>query len=249
MLLWKEFGRMDGAVVVLVHGGGLSWWEYEGVIAQLAPTYRVATPVLEGHGENAATPFESIEASAQALVADIATRYGGQVLALGGVSLGGQIVAEALSQSASLARFALLESALVLPIAGMGAWVKPMVSMSFPLMRQRWFARWQASAMGLPPERFETYLSETRAMSRETLLHMLQSNAAYRINPALSRATAKVLIVAGAREPGVVRRSAQALHAALPGSVLWLAPGLRHGEFSLRHGQQYAKRLLQHLHA
>lgn len=83
---------------VLLHGGGLSWWNYRAVADLLAANgYRVVLPVLDGHA-GSDRPFTSIEDNASELVAFIDRELGGRVDALGGVSLGAQVALDALAQ-------------------------------------------------------------------------------------------------------------------------------------------------------
>ena len=109
-----EFGQQNPDVIILLHGGGLSWWNYREVAQRLAERYHVVLPVLDGHAYSD-TPFTNIEDNAARLISYIDAHFGGQVLGLGGLSLGGQIAVEMLSQRKDVCRYALLESALVKP--------------------------------------------------------------------------------------------------------------------------------------
>lgn len=59
--------------------------------------------------------FSTIEENARALIEEIDERFGGQVLLIGGLSLGGQVLVEMLSQRKDICKYALIESALVRP--------------------------------------------------------------------------------------------------------------------------------------
>ena len=112
---YVEYGAHNSQTVILLHGGGLSWWNYREVALLLADKYHVVLPALDGHADSDA-PFTSIEDNAARLIAYIDEHHGGSVYAVGGLSLGGQIAVEMLTQRSDICRFALLESALeVLP--------------------------------------------------------------------------------------------------------------------------------------
>ena len=119
-----EFGQQNPNVIMLLHGGGLSWWNYREAAQKLAERYHVVLPVLDGHADSD-TPFSTIEENAASLISYIDTHFGGQVLALGGLSLGGQIAVEMLSQRKDICRYALLESALVKPMKLTHALIEP----------------------------------------------------------------------------------------------------------------------------
>ena len=73
------------------------------------------------------------------------------------------------------------------------------------------------------------------------MIAFLKANSLYTIKPELCETTAKVMIVAGAKEPKSIRDSAKLLREAIPGSRMELFPGLRHGELSLNEPEWYAK--------
>mgnify|MGYP006779602383 CR=1 FL=1 len=100
-----EFGKQNRDTVLLLHGGGLSWWNYREVAVLPGERYHVVLPVLDGHADSDA-PFTTIEANAAKLISYIDTHFGGQVQAIGGLSLGGQIAVEMLSQRKDICRYA-----------------------------------------------------------------------------------------------------------------------------------------------
>ena len=233
-----EFGQQNPNVIMLLHGGGLSWWNYREAAQKLAERYHVVLPVLDGHADSD-TPFSTIEENADSLISYIDTHFGGQVLALGGLSLGGQIAVEMLSQRKDICRYALLESVLVKPMKLTHALIEPTFGMSYGLIKQKWFAKLQADFLGIPKALFDDYYRDTCAISKADMIAFLKANIMYAVKPSLSETTAKVKIVAGSREQKSIRDSAAMLHKAIPGSSLELLPGLRHGDLSLNKPEQY----------
>lgn len=139
-----EFGKQNTNTVMLLHGGGLNWWNYRDAAEILAEDFHVLIPVLDGHA-GSGVPFSTMEDNAARLIRYIDETFGGQVTIIGGLSLGGQIAVEMLSQRPDICKFALIESALVKPMKLTHALIGPSVAMSYGLVKQRWFARWQAS--------------------------------------------------------------------------------------------------------
>lgn len=247
-MLFREFGDPQAPVIVLLHGGGLSWWALEEVIARFRERYLVVAPVIDGHGEDYAQTFQSIEDSARKLLSYIDKRCGGRVFALGGLSLGAQIAVEVLSERNDAARFAVFESALVIPAKAATALMVPAYHLAYGLIRRRWFSSAQARAMNLPDRMFERYYADSARMSKETLIRIALSNGNYALKPSISGANAKVLILAGERELPVMKRSARKLHEAIPGSKLRILKAMGHGDISQNHSGEYAK-LLEDLFA
>jgi pimeloyl-ACP methyl ester carboxylesterase len=235
-----EFGQQNPDVVMLLHGGGLSWWNYREVAKRLAEWYHVVLPVLDGHADSDA-PFTTIEDNAARLISYIDAHFGGQVLLLGGLSLGGQIAVEMLSQRKDICRYALLESTLVKPSKLTAAMIGPAFGMSYGLIKQKWFAKLQADYLGIPKPLFDDYFRDTCAICKADMIAFLKANSLYTIKPGLSETTAKTKIVAGAKEPKSIRDSAKLLREAIPGSRMEILPGLRHGDLSINHPARYVE--------
>ena len=240
---YVEYGTQNHDTVILLHGGGLSWWNYREVAQLLADKYHVVLPALDGHADSDA-PFTSIEDNAARLIAYIDKHHGGSVYAVGGLSLGGQIAVEMLTQRPDICRFALLESTLVKPSKLTHALIKPTFGMSYGLIKQKWFAKMQAAYLGIPQKLFDDYYRDTCKISKEDMIAFLKSNSAYSIKPALRDAQAKIHIVFGSKEQASIRTSGRLLNRMIPGSTLEILPGYRHGDLSLNHPQAYAQMLL-----
>ena len=236
----QEFGQQNPDVLLLLHGGGLSWWNYREAALLLSEHYHVVLPVLDGHADSG-VPFTTIEENASRLIAYIDTHFGGQVLAIGGLSLGGQIAVEMLSQRKDICRYALLESALVKPMKLTHALIGPTFGMSYGLIRQKWFAKLQGDYLGIPKTLFDDYYRDTCKIRKADMIAFLKANSLYTIKPSLSDAKANVKIVAGSLEQKNIRDSAELLHKAIPGSSMEILTGLRHGDLSINHPQSYAK--------
>ena len=241
---YVEYGAQNPETVILLHGGGLSWWNYRKAAGLLADKYHVVMPVLDGHADSD-EPFASIEENAARIIAHIDQHFGSKVLAICGLSLGGQIAAEILTQRSDLCRFALLESTLVKP-SKLTYWlIKPTFGMSYGLIRQKWFAKMQAAYLGIPKNLFNDYYRDTFRITKEDMITFLQSNSSYSIKPALRDTQAKVHIVFGGKEQASIRTSGKLLNRMIPDSILEILPGYRHGDLSLNHPEQYAQMLLK----
>ena len=240
---YVEYSNQNPETVILLHGGGLSWWNYRDAAQYLSEQYHVVLPILDGHADSDA-PFTSIEDNTARIIAHIDEHFGGKVLAVGGLSLGGQIAVEMLAQSPAICSFALIESALVKPMKLTHALIKPTFGISYGLIKQKWFAKMQAAYLGIPQKLFDDYYRDTCKITKEDMIAFLQSNSAYSIKPALRDAQAKVHIVFGSKEQSSIRTSGKLLNRMIPDSTLESLPGYNHGDLSLNHPEQYAQILL-----
>ncbi len=240
-MLIKEFNTDNNLpIIIFLHGGGLSWWSYKKVAELLKDKYRIITPINDGHGEDSANTFISIEDSANKLVEYIDSHLNGRVYALGGLSIGAQIVTEILSQRSGIAKYAVIESALVYPVKT-AALTASVNKVFYGLIKKKWFSRMQAKALSLPDDMFENYYNDSIKMTKQSLINIALSNGNYNLKDSIYETQAKVLIIAGGKEISIMKKSAEKLSNVIPGSELNIAENLKHGELSLAHPKEYVE--------
>ena len=235
-----EYGRGNARRIMLLHGGGLSWWNYREVALLLQGDYHVILPILDGHG-GSGRPFCSIEENAAALLRYIDEYCQGRVFLLGGLSLGGQIAAEMLAMRPGVCECAILESACVIPSKWERALIRPMLNMSYGLIRQKWFARLQFRSLKIKEALFQDYYADTCRITCQDMTAFLQDSTGYCCKDGIRDTDAGVHIVVGEKETAIMRASAEKLHRMIPGSTLQIKKGLFHGEFSINHPAEYAE--------
>lgn len=246
---FKTFGNRKNKTIVLLHGGGLSWWSYQELIEKLQEQFCVLSVIIDGHGDDAKRPFESIEDSATQLLRYIQQEFSGQVHACVGLSLGAQIIVEMLSRDKNWTEFAVVESALVLPVLWVQIAAPWMIRCTFPLIRQKWFAKMQAKALFVPSSQFALYYKDSLKISKISLINIAKSNARYSLKKSIAQTNAKVLIIAGEKEVSGMKKSAQLLHETIPESELFIAPKMKHGEWSMVHFDLFFDQLLHFLNS
>ena len=223
---------------MLLHGGGLSWWNYKKEAEMLRQKYHVVLPVLDGHAGSDRS-FTSIEDNAAEIIAFIDAHYGGKVLLIGGLSLGAQILLEILSQRSDICRYALAESAAVLPSGLTNALIGPAFGSSYGLIRNRRFAKLQFRSLHMDDALFEDYYRDTCCIAKEDMIAFLKASTSYTLKESVKGTTAHVHVIAGAKENQTILRSVEEIKAHVPGCKAEIMPGLFHGEFSLNHPDLY----------
>lgn len=243
-----EFGKQHNDVIMLLHGGGLSWWNYKAEAELLKDQYHVVLPILDGHA-GSDNDFISIEKNASRLISFIDKEFGGSVLLIGGLSLGAQILVEMLTQRNSICQSAVIESASVIPSKLTNYLIKPMFSLSYGLVKKKCFAQMQFDYLHIRKDLFEDYYRDTSQISKENMIAFLEANTSYEIKPSLQETHTKVHILVGGKEQKKMICSAEQLHKSLPGSVLEIKKGLYHGEYSINCPEEYTKELLDMINA
>ena len=229
-MIVKEFGIENEEVIVLLHGGGLSWWNYMDEIELLKNRFHVILPALDGHAGSDAD-FTSIEDNAARIIQYIDERLEGQVLLMGGLSLGGQILLEILSQRKDICKFAIVESALAIPMPLTRSLIKPSMSLSYGQMK----------SLKIRSDLFDDYYRDTCAITRENYIRFMESNSAYHAKPSLSLCRAKALVFVGGKERPVMKKSAKLIHNLIPNSELIVVKDYHHGDLSMNHADEYVK--------
>ena len=237
---YREFGAKNRDTLILLHGGGLSWWNYRAEAELLQSDYRVILPILDGHA-GSDRPFASIESNAAEILSFIDENLGGSVLLLGGLSLGAQIVLEMLCQRKNVCRYALVESAAVLPDRLTHALIAPAFGTSYGLTRNKSFARLQFRSLHIRPALFEDYWRDTREIQKADMIAFLKANTGYALKASVSACAAETHVIVGGQENRRMRQSAKVLGETIPESDVNILPGLYHGEFSLNRAEEYAR--------
>lgn len=237
---YREFGAKNRDTLILLHGGGLSWWNYRAEAELLQSDYRVILPILDGHA-GSDRPFASIESNAAEILSFIDENLGGSVLLLGGLSLGAQIVLEMLCQRKNVCRYALVESAAVLPDRLTHALIAPAFGTSCGLTRNKSFARLQFRSLHIRPALFEDYWRDTREIQKADMIAFLKANTGYALKASVSACAAETHVIVGGKENRRMQQSAKLLGKSIPESDVNILPGLYHGEFSLNRAEEYAR--------
>ena len=218
-----EYGKENKDVIFLLHGGGLSWWNYKEVSMYLAKQFHVVLPILDGHAKSEHN-FTTSEMNANRII--------DYINAL-----------EILSKQKDICSYALIESALVLPSKMTSALVEPAFGSSYGLISQRWFAKLQFSYLKIKEDLFEDYYRDTCAISRDNMIAFLKENSMYKIKETLKITNAKMYIYVGEKENKKMLESAKLIHHTVIGSTLKVLENLYHGEFSINHAQEYAQEI------
>ena len=236
---YKEYGIQNEDVIILLHGGGLSWWNYHDEAQLLKDRYHVILPILDGHG-GCDRHFTSIKDNARKIIEFIDQKFNGSVLLMGGLSLGGQILLEILSSRKDITRYALIESANVIPSRVTGTILERSLILSYRLISNPSFAKAQFRNLRIRDELFNDYFRDTCRIEKTDLISFMKASTSYSLKPSLKQSEAEIHIYAGAKDNLNIIRSAKMIKALIKDSTLTFVDGLYHGQLSLNHPDMYA---------
>ena len=235
---FKEYGDNNKDTIMLLHGGGLSWWNYREEAEKLQESYHIVIPILDGHSDSDRS-FTSIEDNAQEIIDYITNNYNGHIRLIGGLSLGGQILLEILSRKKDICDYAIVESALAIPMKTTYKMIRPTFSMSYGLISKKWFSQMQFKSLKIREDLFSEYYRDTCKISKEDMIAFMEANSKYEIKDSLSSTKSKVLVVVGDKERAIMKKSASIIHKKINGSRIKVLPNYYHGDFSINNPQQY----------
>lgn len=240
VMKYQEYGKGNTRTVVLLHGGGLSWWSYREAAELLQGDCHVILPILDGHA-GSDRRFTTIEDNAAEIIDFIRGNLGGSVWLLGGLSLGAQVALEMLAQKGDICEHALIESAMVIPSKVTRALMRPSIASGYGLIRQKWFSRLQFKSLKIKDELFDEYYRDTCAITKEDMIAFLQANTAYALKDSIRKTSAGVRVYYGSKETRGIKLSASKIKEMLPAAAVVELSGMVHGDFSINHAADYVK--------
>ncbi len=237
---YKEYGSKNKVIIILLHGGGLSWWNYIDEIGLLEDEFHIVIPILDGHS-NSDTNFISIESNALEIINFINDNYNGKVKLIGGLSLGGQILLEILSKNPNICEYAIVESALTIPMKFTYKMIEPTFNLLYCLISKKWFSKLQFKSLKLKNSLFDMYYEDTCKITKDNLIAFMKSNSSYEVKDTLSHTRAKVLVLVGSKERPIMKKSATKIAELIPNSELDVLQGYYHGDISINHADDYVE--------
>ena len=240
-MIVKEYGKSNKDIIILLHGGGLSWWNYEEVSEILKSNYHVILPILDGHS-GSDRDFTSIENNANEIIEYIDNNYNGNVKLIGGLSLGAQILLDILSKRDNICEYAIIESALVFPMKMINRLIESSINMSYGLINKKWFSKLQFKSLKIKKELFDKYYIDSSNITKNNMILFLKANSNYHLKN-IKTNKSKSIVIVGSKERPIMIKSAKRIHDELINSELEILSGYYHGDLSINHPNEYAEKV------
>ena len=240
-MIVKEYGKSNKDIIMLLHGGGLSWWNYEEVSEILKSNYHVILPILDGHS-GSDRDFTSIENNANEIIEYIDNNYNGNVKLIGGLSLGAQILLDILSKRDNICEYAIIESALVFPMKMTNRLIESSINMSYGLINKKWFSKLQFKSLKIKKELFDKYYIDSSNITKNNMISFLKANSNYHLKN-IKTNKSKSIVIVGSKERPIMIKSAKRIHDELINSELEILSGYYHGDLSINHPNEYAEKV------
>jgi pimeloyl-ACP methyl ester carboxylesterase len=208
----RECRPATAPTICFLHGGGVSGWMWRPQVEALQDSYHCLIPDLPEHGKSAARRIAEL----------IRERAHGACAHVIGLSEGAQVTVQILGCAPEVVDHAIISSALVHPLPGIGLLGPRALALIFtlfaaPFQDSDWYVRLNMRyGNAFPEQYFREVREDTRGMTAASFTHMLLENQRFRIPAGLDQVQVPALIAAGQHELPVVRQSARDLAATLP---------------------------------
>ena len=221
-LYFQSSGPDNAPTIVFIHGGGGEAWMWKPVIQQLADYHCLAADLPE-HGQSRHIAPFSMELAAEKVADLIRTQaHNGKAIVVG-LSEGAQVTVQLLATAPELVNKAIVSSALLRPMPGMG-WassasvVKWTYRMSIPpfLNNDGWIRLNMKYATGIPDAYYSQFKKSFQETTESQFVNLMLSNQTYRLPKGLETAPAHTLVLAGKKEYAAMKQSVRDLVATLP---------------------------------
>lgn len=227
-LHYQEYGDKNAPLMVFLHGGGVSSWMWDKQI-QYFSHYHCMTIDLPEQGASKNTENFSIQSSAEKVNELIDKKAKDKQVIVIGFSLGAQVTIQILSINPKLIDYAFINSALVRPNSFLRKMIRPSIQLTFPLVKNRSFAKLQAKTLYVDNEYFDTYYKESSEMKSDTLIRIVEENMSFEIPNNFNKAKGKILVTVGEKEKAIMKKSAKDIVTSNSNCIGIIIPNVGHG--------------------
>lgn len=104
---------------------------------------------------------------------------------------------------------------------------------------------WNYQSLHIKTDLFEDYYRDTCRIKKSDMIAFLKANTAYILKDSLKESSAMIHVYFGEKENREIICSAEAICRKIPSCYIHRMKGLRHGELSINHADQYADAIRQ----
>ena len=242
-MIFHTYGNKADKAVILIHGMLTPWQIWNCAAEAFEKDHYVVVPELDGHTEDEATVFNSVDEEADKICEYIRNELEGKVYLLAGLSMGGRIAAEIAKCTDISIQNLVLDGA---PLTKMNGLMKSIFKKNYISIINKSRARdpkvLESAKKGfLPEERIEDYLKIADNMEPESISRIIDTVFAdyeYRECPKDMR----ILFMHGAKgNEAVSRKCALRMKAVNPQTEIREFKGMAHAELACFKPEQWVK--------
>lgn len=231
-----EFGNKDKEKIILIHGFESPYQIWEEYIEHYKNDYHIIVPILQGHNPNMKEDFLSFEESAKDIEHYYISRYGKNVFAVYGMSMGGVLTSKIWQNKKLNIDKVILESS---PLISYNRLMTLMMTKQYLMLTHKTQARdkrviTQAVNSIIPEDKLDVFLAMMDNMSDATITNYISQIGSYKLPSDIDTPNTEVYYYYGTKiNELLAKKTAEYIRKNYPNSKIKCFQGKGHCEDSL----------------
>ena len=231
-----EFGNKEKDKIILIHGFETPYQIWEKYIEHYKKDYHIIVPILQGHNPNMKEDFNSFEESAKDIEDYIISRYGNNVFAIYGMSMGGVLTSQIWQNKKLYIDKVILESS---PLISYNRLMTLMMTKQYLMLTHKTQARdkrvvAQAVNSIIPKDKLDVFLAMMDNMSDTTITNYIRQIGRYKLPSNIDTPNTEVYYYYGTKiNELLAKKTAEYIRRNYPNSKIKCFQGKGHCEDSL----------------
>ena len=231
-----EFGNKEKDKIILIHGFETPYQIWEKYIEHYKNDYHIIVPILQGHNPNMKEDFNSFEESAKDIEDYIISRYGNNVFAIYGMSMGGVLTSQIWQNKKLYIDKVILESS---PLISYNKLMTLMMTKQYLMLTHKTQARdkrviTQAVNSIIPKDKLDVFLAMMDNMSDTTITNYIRQIGSYKLPSNIDTPNTEVYYYYGTKiNELLAKKTAEYIRRNYPNSKIKCFQGKGHCEDSL----------------
>lgn len=231
-----EFGNKEKDKIILIHGFETPYQIWEKYIEHYKKDYHIIVPILQGHNPNMKEDFNSFEESAKDIEDYIISRYGNNVFAIYGMSMGGVLTSQIWQNKKLYIDKVILESS---PLISYNKLMTLMMTKQYLMLTHKTQARdkrviTQAVNSIIPKDKLDVFLAMMDNMSDTTITNYIRQIGRYKLPSNIDTPNTEVYYYYGTKiNELLAKKTAEYIRRNYPNSKIKCFQGKGHCEDSL----------------
>ena len=231
-----EFGNKEKDKIILIHGFETPYQIWEKYIEHYKKDYHIIVPILQGHNPNMKEDFNSFEESAKDIEDYVISRYGNNVFAIYGMSMGGVLTSQIWQNKKLYIDKVILESS---PLISYNKLMTLMMTKQYLMLTHKTQARdkrviTQAVNSIIPKDKLDVFLAMMDNMSDTTITNYIRQIGSYKLPSNIDTPNTEVYYYYGTKiNELLAKKTAEYIRRNYPNSKIKCFQGKGHCEDSL----------------
>jgi len=241
-----EFGNKENKKIILIHGFQSPYQVWNEYIEYYKNKYHIIVPILTGHNPNEKEDFISFDNVVKEIEDYYISKYGNDVYAIYGMSMGGVVTAQLWQNKRLNAEKIIMESS---PLMSSGKFMSKMLTNTYLMLTHKTQQRdkkvvEQAVGSIISRDKLDVFLEMMDSMSDETIINYLKAVRKYKLPNNINTPNTNVYYYYGTKiNEMLAKKTAKYIKKNYPNSNIICFNGKGHCENSLLNPNEMIKEL------